>query len=262
MKKIVIYTALFGDYDNLHEPKDKYNNCDFVCFTDNRSLASKNWRFIYIDVDFKQNNTLLNRHYKLFPHKYFLDYTFSIYIDSNIKILNNPYSLINKYLNDANIALPKHLERCCLYREADICVEYGIAKSSDVEVLINRYHKEGFPENFGLAENNIILRRHNSEEILRLMEAWWKELNNGPKRDQLSLMYLMWKYKISFELMDENSKNKNKYFTYMLHKKDLQKKTIKKFEIFINANFRKKYIYLSIKKMLDIIFSIKNFIKK
>ena len=228
VKKIVVYTALIGDYDNLHEPKKNFDNCVFVCFTDNRDLVSKIWKFIYIDTHDRQNGTLLNRHYKFFPHEYFADYEYSIYIDSNIKILNDPCPLINKYLRRVNIACPRHLERDCIYLEADTCVCYGIAERSEVEILKSRYNREGFPQKFGLAENNIICRRHNEQEIISLMNKWWLELNHGPKRDQLSLMYLIWKNSIPFLLMDENSKNKNQYFSYMLHKKDLNKNIIKK----------------------------------
>jgi len=38
--KLVVYTALFGDYDNLIEPKEKFEGCDFICFTDQKHLTS------------------------------------------------------------------------------------------------------------------------------------------------------------------------------------------------------------------------------
>ena len=36
MKNIVVYTAIFGDYDDLYEPLVRPKNVDFVCFTDNK----------------------------------------------------------------------------------------------------------------------------------------------------------------------------------------------------------------------------------
>lgn len=40
-KKIVIYTAFTGNYDNLKEPEYIDENCDYVCFTDNPNIKSK-----------------------------------------------------------------------------------------------------------------------------------------------------------------------------------------------------------------------------
>ena len=38
---VVIYTAIFGDYDDLKEPPKKLaRNCDFICFTNNKKLKS------------------------------------------------------------------------------------------------------------------------------------------------------------------------------------------------------------------------------
>ena len=34
MKKIVVYTAIFGGCDDLRDPKFVPDNCDFVCFSE------------------------------------------------------------------------------------------------------------------------------------------------------------------------------------------------------------------------------------
>jgi hypothetical protein len=57
---------------------------------------------------------------------------------------------------------------------------------------MEHYRKQGFPENYGLAANRIIIRRK-SEELEKLMESWWEELNTFSRRDQLSLFYVIWK---------------------------------------------------------------------
>lgn len=38
--KFVVYTALFGNYDDLIDPKENYEGCDFICFTDQKHLTS------------------------------------------------------------------------------------------------------------------------------------------------------------------------------------------------------------------------------
>ena len=44
MKKVVVYTAIFGKYDALVEQK-KNPNVDFICFTD-RNLKSNTWKIV------------------------------------------------------------------------------------------------------------------------------------------------------------------------------------------------------------------------
>ena len=34
--KLVIYTALFGDYDDLKDPYEPFDGCEFICFADDK----------------------------------------------------------------------------------------------------------------------------------------------------------------------------------------------------------------------------------
>ena len=58
---------------------------------------------------------------------------------------------------------------------------------------MKRYVKEGFPRFFGLTENGILVREHNNEDCIRIMDTWWDEVLNYSRRDQLSFMYAIWK---------------------------------------------------------------------
>lgn len=214
--KFVVYTALFGDYDNLIDPKEKYEGCDFICFTDQKNLKSDIWNVKIVEkCDLPLN--MMNRRYKLLPHLFLSSYEQSLYVDTNIFIRNNPINLANKYLVQSDIAISKHYKRSCIYSEAKEIIKAKKAKKEDVENQVKAYKGEGFPEKFGLTENNIIFRNHNSRKIIFLMEAWWEELINQTKRDQLSLMYLIWKNNVHLETMQENARG-SKYFKLKLHK--------------------------------------------
>lgn len=216
--KFVVYTALFGDYDNLIDPKEKYEGCDFICFSDQKHLKSDIWD-IRITEECDLPSNMMNRRYKILPHLFLNEYEQSLYVDANIFIRNNPTNLANKYLVQSNIAISKHYGRNCIYSEAIEIIKAKKAKKEDVEKQVNLYKEEGFPEKFGLTENGIIFRNHNSRKIIFLMEAWWKELTNQTKRDQLSLMYLVWKNDVSIETIEENARG-NKYFKLKLHKNE------------------------------------------
>ena len=46
MEKIVVYTAIFGGYNELIE-QPQFENVDYVCFTD-RNLSSSTWKVVVV----------------------------------------------------------------------------------------------------------------------------------------------------------------------------------------------------------------------
>lgn len=86
--------------------------------------------------------------------------------------------------------------------------------------MLNLLSAHSFPKEYGLGENNIIIRKHNHKDVIRLMNYWWEYFNQGAKRDQLTLFFLSWKHGVPIQLMDETSRNKNNYFRYHLHKNE------------------------------------------
>lgn len=190
----VVYTAVFGDYD--HVPAvDVGWDCDFLCFTDNPELVSAGWQVMIVQLN-GEHPAHANRRYKMLPHKYLPNYQRSLYVDGNIKIVADPSPLFRKYLDNGFIAIPKHQDRNCAYVEARLCIKEERVKEEITEQQMKRYAEDRFPREFGMTENGIIFRRHHDEHIIDIMVSWWGEYCSGGRRDQLSLPYLIWKYKI------------------------------------------------------------------
>lgn len=214
--KFLVYTALFGDYDDLIDPKENFEGCDFICFTDQEHLKSDIWEIRVIkECDMPPN--MMNRKYKILPHLFLSEYEWSLYVDANIAVLNNPLELANKYLTKYDMAVPKHFGRDCVYDEAKECVVLGKTKYEETKKQMDNYRQDGFSEQFGLGENGILFRKHNNEKIIKIMIDWWNELNTQTKRDQLSLAYVLWKNGEKFNFMDESSRYGKGYFKYILH---------------------------------------------
>jgi len=212
---LVVYTALFGDYDDLIDPKEDYNGCIFICFTDQKHLKSNIWEIRVIeDIDLPLN--MMNRRYKILPHLFLSEYEQSLYIDANIGILENPRYLSSKYLKKNHFYMPKHFDRNCIYEEAKECIVLSKSDFFKTKKQIKMYQVDGFPKAFGMGENNILLRTHNEQVIVSIMENWWQELLHGVKRDQLSLAYILWKHNKRFNYLTEHARDK-KYFTYTKH---------------------------------------------
>ncbi|EOT3346906.1 glycosyltransferase domain-containing protein [Escherichia coli] len=249
-KNIVVYTSLFGDYDELTEVSEPDLECEYICFTDQINLKSKTWKIIII----KHNNesAYMNRMYKILPHRFLSEYKASLYVDSNIILKKNMSQIIRHYTTLSNISIPKHFMRNCIYEEALFCLRTNKIDKIIYERLINQYYLlNKFPKGYGMGENNIIIRKHNSPEIIEAMEQWWLFYVNIAKRDQLSLMFILWLKNVNFMLMQETSRNKNDYFDYKLHKHLISKSKVKTFLRSASARRDRNLLFKLIGKIMD-----------
>ncbi|WP_081949083.1 glycosyltransferase domain-containing protein [Litchfieldella xinjiangensis] len=187
---LVVYTALFGSYDELQDPTEKFSGCDFVCFTDQKNIKSEVWRIHLLDSSSLANN-LRNRQYKMLPHVYLTDYRYSIYIDANIKVLKNPSLLLDQSLfRINNFIVAKHFKRQSVFLEGAVLLRSGRVGFYELLKQTILYIKSGFTGQVEMGENNVIFREHAS--VAKLSEFWWQEFKSGVKRDQLCLPYCSW----------------------------------------------------------------------
>lgn len=263
MKKIpskVVYTAVFGGYDSV-APVNPLWDCDFVCFTDNPNHIAPGWIIVIIEL----NDVApldANRLYKMMPHIFLPNYEFSLYIDGNIKLTSDPKKLFDKYLNTSVIALPKHQYRNCAYNEAAICIANKLGDEEIIRRQFSRYSNEGFPINYGMTENGIILRRHHDEFVKILMTHWWSEYQDGGKRDQLSLPYLFWRNDANWTEIKEGPRISSEYFQIEPHNKHKNKSKFKKMIWLINS---RKYInlyYFTLSNLINIVIRMRAIFNK
>lgn len=251
MRKVV-YTALFGKYDNLIEPLNLDKDCDYICFTDLEGLQSKNWNFYLVKPDAAPN--IMNRRYKFLPHVYLSEYKQSLYIDSNIGLKSSTSQLFRKYLDRYNIVIPKHPFRDCIYEEIKVCLNSKKISEDQADYLSNLYENSDYPINYGLAENNIIMRNHDSQEVNKLMEDWYDFVVNKCNRDQLSLFYLSWLNSVDITYMEESSKKPNDFFYFRAHIYSSENESfLKKCVKFISYRRADNYLFFVISKSLDYI---------
>lgn len=195
---IVTFTSITGGKDNLIE-KQNTVGADFFAFV-GEPKESKTWKQIQVYDKFNSDRRN-SRVVKLIPHKYF-DCEYSIWLDGNLSLLVPAKELIEKYLNGYDIAVFKHPIRNCIYKEAIECAKRGL---DDPEVIIEQvkaYEDEGFPKEYGLGENMMILRRH-TKKIEQFNNAWFVEYARYSTRDQLSFMYVADKVGLPVNFIDE-----------------------------------------------------------
>ncbi len=208
MKK-VIYTALVDNYDSLMQPAAVDPEFDYICFSDCiKGPKVGVWEIRPIPFT-SPSHTRVARYSKLQPHVVLPEYEYSVWMDANILIKGEEfYEKVNaKIAEGAKMAFVPHPSRDCVYEEIVRC--YRNVRISFRDAVKQRRHllEMGYPEHWGLMETDLILRRHNDPDVIRISDAWWEELQNYSFRDQLSQMPVCWKNGIRPELLLGEGKN-------------------------------------------------------
>lgn len=191
--KGVVFSALFGDYDDLHDPLFMSDDLDYVFFTNNRDLKSDMWKIVYIDNEEGLSNAAMSRKVKMLPWEYLPDYDYGIYIDGKMLIKGDVSKFVEKYRrHEPWLAFP-HYSNDCIYSEAMSCKILHLDDDEVIDKLVARYEEEGFPHSLGLTDNAAFVRDFKDERVRKVCTDWWNEYRNNSKRDQLSFRYVCWK---------------------------------------------------------------------
>lgn len=218
LSKICLYTINTGGYEGYTLPFNNINNkyeCDCLIFTDNEKLLNKcidkNIIPFYIKYNY-QDPQKLQRFIKTEPHTWLPNiYDISVYIDGNLRFIkdNSIYSnwntkfsiknLVNKLLNDNDLVCWYHWRKNSIKKgvneELDIITKSNLASLNSVNMIKKFMDKDGFIDNFGLTETNILIRKH--KNLIEFSNSW-SNLVNICRRDQASFDYLLWKYNVKF----------------------------------------------------------------
>lgn len=187
-ERIAVYTVIAGGYDFLKLPEVVDPDCDYYCFTD----LDISWQDIWMPRPISWRHAdpaRTSRHIKHLPHLYFPGHQWSVWIDANLQLNCSPRALMPSW-EDWDFAAWRHPERDCLYTEAEACVHARKDDPATIHAQVDRYRKSGFPEHAGLAECNVLIRRHHAPAMIGLAEAWWSEIEHGSRRDQLSFPFV------------------------------------------------------------------------
>ena len=214
-KKIVVYTAITGNYDDLIEPEVTNSLIDYVCFTNDIHLRSKKWN-IEILKDSSIDDIRLARKVKLFPECFFDRYDISIWVDAKYHIKDNLLEYASDYLRESGMVIFPHPERNCIYDEAAECIHLNKGVKKDIIRQISAYYAEGYPFENGLYESGCIVREHNNDFIKMIMSKWWEQICVFSYRDQLSFPYICWKNGFLPDICDMDI-NDNKYLKTIRH---------------------------------------------
>jgi TOD1/MUCI70, glycosyltransferase-like domain len=194
--KVLVYTAVFGNYDKpkIHAPQNIH--IDYLSFHEENSVDLPS---------FLQNKhpRYKAKYYKL--HPYILNdyerYDYVIWLDgSGTFLAPNSVEELIKYCNKG-YAVFRHPDRNCIYEEWAFCKEFQKYKDQPLLDQVDAYRKEGYPRYNGLYACGVIIR-DTRKDFTQLDNYWMKENLQWSYQDQLSFPYILWKYGISIDVID------------------------------------------------------------
>lgn len=220
-KAYVVYTAIFGNIGDSIRPVEPSDDTSYVAFVEPDRFPIKKqanlhgWQ-LRPPKWIHQNKRRQARQHKCMAHALFPEARYSLWVDGCLKPVTPMAELVEFLLLGADICTFEHMQRSCVYDELKACI--GL-KKDDPKVMtaqVERYRKEGYPENNGLAETTAVLRRHTSL-TKQLNELWWSEICHQSLRDQLSFNYVCWQLGARYETF-EGTRIASPYFNWWPHR--------------------------------------------
>ncbi len=232
MKKIVVYTTIFGGYDRLLPVPKQTHQADFICITDrpqelvNTDQDSEQWKIIQVNQPRKDLHPRMRaKWYKIFPweNEEIRAYDVIIFIDGSIQISAEFVAFCLESLK-SDIAVFSHPERKCIYDE--VKASENMIKYQDEQIHEQaEYYRKFHPSGSGLYAAGVIIRKP-TERIKALMMSWWHEIIKFSWQDQLSLPVVCRVHRITPDIIPGNLYD-NKYFKLIHHANKEDQKLLK-----------------------------------
>jgi GT2 family glycosyltransferase len=200
--RIVVYTAIIGSYDSLILPETIVDDWDYVLYTDAEITGEHIFEVRKPPID-QGSARATARYLKTHPDTLFPEYDYCVWLDASILVRGKHLeSAIEQCLsNDTLLVGNPHPHRTCVTEELTACLRLKKDDAQVMEGQVQRYLQEGMPKNFGMLETGILIRKLGDKAVQRFNEVWWQEISGGSFRDQLSVMYAIWKTDLAFEYL-------------------------------------------------------------
>lgn len=203
------YTAIFGQYDDLKDPIIVTPGWRYICFTD-QPFQSQVWQVVQRPM-MPEGAKRTARYYKIMFHRHIED-EYSLWVDGSFVINCD----LNKWWERFREPMTciRHPLRSCVYKEAQACIDQRRDVAAIIQKQIDNYRVFGVPENNGLIQSGLIMRKL-SQTVINLCDIWWQHLSLYSVRDQLSFAFASWRvpghYVIEYDYSREND------FLYLYH---------------------------------------------
>lgn len=202
--KIAVVTSSIGANGLL--PIKKFPGVDYHAFVD--GVKNTHEWIAHPVVKFSSDPTFKNRRdakvYKILPFAFLPDYDYYFWVDSTHVLSANPVEVIEKYLNDSDVAVFKHSNQNCVYDEGNAVISLGYDHPNLVEDQLAFYRDMCYPAKNGLYELPARLQR-NTHLTQRMGLMWWEQICMFSSRDQISFPFVCHQLGITPSILPGNA---------------------------------------------------------
>ncbi len=195
LTRTAIYTCITGGYDKLRQPDVVEESCDYYVISDDPEMGGGIYQHLDINAfvpDSSMSAKDKNRYCKMHPHDIFPEYDYTIYLDGSIKV-KRPIAHYTQQIGGSGLAIHKHKIQNCVYIDGIFAEWLGVVDKNEIIEELKRYINDGLPKKYGLFECGMIVTDLKNRMGQQLCRQWFEEYQKGAKRDQFSLIYVLWK---------------------------------------------------------------------
>ncbi|MDB5506210.1 MAG: glycosyl transferase, family 2 [Devosia sp.] len=188
--RVVVYSAVSGGYDTVLFHEHLMPDTQYVLFTD--AALPDPYIFDQRPLPYVDEDPVRSaRFVKLHPHMLLTDADVAIWVDGNVMIRGDVSASIASFRASGQpVAAVPHPLRTSPFEDARECIKRGKDDSGVIEAQMQRYTARGFASE-ALAETNFMMFRLDHPQLAPTLAAWWRELEAGSRRDQLSLNFAL-----------------------------------------------------------------------
>lgn len=186
----VVYTAITRGYDRLSQiPPGWREEAQFIAMMEEPESV-EGWTVVPLEREFSDPCRNAKKP-KILPHRYFPSARYSLWVDGSIAIKSRRalHEVLTESLGGRDLGVFRHRCRSCTYEEAEACIAAGKDDPELIARQAQKYRSESYPDHAGLAECCVLFRRH-TERTADFNEAWYAQILQHSRRDQLSFMYV------------------------------------------------------------------------
>lgn len=187
-RRPVVFSAVFGGYDDVQTPRVIEDGVRYVLFTD-RPYTGGGYEVVrFSKVD---QPSLMNRMCKIMAHRWFSDAPWTLYHDGNYQIVANPSEIERSLPTGCDMLVTDsiHQQWSVADELAAVC-ERGLAAATVARKQLAHYRAAGYCPELDRAVRAGVLLRRNTDHLARFNESWWHEVQEWTHRDQLSFGYV------------------------------------------------------------------------
>lgn len=186
-----VYTAVTGEYEPVKRHESLMDDVDYFVFSEYVSAKRVGPYQIRPSGYWNEDSTRSARFVKLHPHTLLGDYQVAIWVDGNLLIRGDLSKMVADFIESGEaIGAVPHPLRSSVYEEAAECIRRRKDSSESIAVQMERYRAEDFDTD-ELAETNLILFNLQDPRLRLFLTNWWREVDRGSRRDQLSFNYAL-----------------------------------------------------------------------